>query len=57
MLYRLYGRYSVAVSRGNLALIDATELDAGLHWIRLSVVDVNGRIPPQAVCVVPVEVE
>jgi hypothetical protein len=56
-IYNFYLRSEGRVQNGSLGQVNADVFDSGLHWLRLSVVDLRGGIPPEGVCEVPVYFE
>ncbi|MGJ3240533.1 MAG: LysM peptidoglycan-binding domain-containing protein [Anaerolineae bacterium] len=53
-IYNFYSDSRTQVSNGVLGQINADLFGAGLHWIRLSVVDLRASIAPDAICEIPV---
>jgi hypothetical protein len=53
-IYNFYSRSEGRVQNGVLGQVNADIFGDGLHWLRLTVVDIRGAIPPGAVCEVPV---
>jgi hypothetical protein len=56
-VYNFYFSSNVAVERGELGTLDPKVFGTGLHWVRLVVVKADASVPPEAVCVVPVQFE
>jgi hypothetical protein len=56
-VYNFYFSSDVAVERGELGTLDPQVFGTGLHWVRLVVVKADASVPPEAVCVVPVQFE
>lgn len=53
-IYNFYLDSRDQVLNGPLGDINAELFDDGLHWIRLSVVDISATIQPDAICEIPV---
>jgi hypothetical protein len=53
-VYNFYLDSYTAVAGSTLGQVNPTIFDKGLHWIRVSVVDLTGGIQTDAVCEVPV---
>lgn len=53
-IYNFYSDSRSQISNGNLGQINADLFGPGLHWIRLSVVDLRASIPADAICEIPV---
>ena len=51
-VYNFYGSYETPVENGALASLNTELFDNGLHWLRLTVVDVTGNYPQP--CAIPV---
>jgi len=50
-VYNFYNRYEDAVTDGPLGLLNTDLFDDGLHWVRLTVVDITGNYPEP--CTIP----
>lgn len=55
--YNFWSQREASIQNGELAQIDSTLFADGLHWVRLSVIDLTGGIPFDAICTVPVYIE
>ncbi|MGB7337646.1 MAG: LysM peptidoglycan-binding domain-containing protein [Phototrophicaceae bacterium] len=53
-IYNFYSDSQSQVDNGVLGQINAELFGPGLHWIRLSVVDIRAEIAPDAICEIPV---
>ena len=53
-IYNFYSSSESQVTTGVLSLVNADLFGEGLHWIRLTVVDIRGGIRPDATCEIPV---
>ncbi len=51
--YNFISRQDIPIPSGHLGVVDSSLFGAGLHWIRLTVVDATGNIPDGATCVIP----
>ena len=53
-IYNFYSDSQTQVTNGALGLINAGLFGEGLHWIRLTVVDIRGGIQEGSICEIPV---
>lgn len=53
-IYNFYSDSYSQVNNGNLGQVNADLFGLGLHWLRLSVVDLTASIPADAICEIPV---
>jgi LysM repeat protein len=56
-IYDFYSDSQTPVVNGTLGEIDASRFGTGEYWVRLSVVDLAGRILPDMFCEIPVVFE
>jgi hypothetical protein len=54
VIYNFYSRSDAPVTHGVLGDVNSEIFGEGLHWVRLSVVDLSGIIHPDAICEIPV---
>jgi len=52
--YNFFSDSQSQVTNGLIGQVNADIFDGGLHWLRLTVVDLTGNIPPGSVCEIPV---
>jgi LysM domain len=53
-VYNFYSRSDTPASNGVLGEVNSEIFGEGLHWVRLSVVDLGANIQPDAICEIPV---
>lgn len=53
-VYNFIAQFNTPVTDGVLGQIDSNLFNPGVHWVRLTVVDNTGNVPPAATCVIPV---
>lgn len=56
-IYNFISQFRTPVPDGVIGQIDSSLFNPGIHWVRLTVVDRTGNVPPGATCVIPLRFE